>query len=163
MTTNTYVSLATITLTSTDSEIVFSSIPATYRDLIVVSNFRMTSPAIIRYRFNADAGNNYSSVRMYFEGIGNAIGSDSGTGDNLFRNWTIQGTSNPNTIIVNVQDYSVTDKQKTALARLNDITNNAVAAFAGRWANTSAVSSIQISTATNAFAIGSTFSLYGVN
>jgi hypothetical protein len=60
-------------------------------------------------------------------------------------------------------DYSATNKHKTVLVRA-DNANSITMAHAARWANTSAITSIVLTSFEGAgnFAIGSTFSLYGV-
>ena len=168
MPTSTYVALATTTLASTDSEIVFSSIPASYRDLIIVFNTRSTYPGStndgVLVRLNGDTGANYSYIRMY--GLGSGSGSStasSGTTSmvlgRLNEGNTTAGQFSAN--IIQIMDYSATDKHKTALGRAN-VPNQTVYATAGRWANTSAVTSVTLTCPLNDFAIGSTFSLYGI-
>lgn len=156
-----YVALATITLTSTDSEIVFSSIPATYRDLVLVIDGRYTSlDGNVQLRFNGDGGSNYSSV--YFGGSG----SGSGFAGSLSLPWIYGGgmnTSQGNSQIFQIIDYSVTNKQKTVLNRTSEV-NGAVYAWANRWTSTNAINTIRIvgQDGSRTFAIGSTFSLFGI-
>lgn len=163
MPTPTYVPLSTITLASTDSEIVFSSIPATYRDLIVVTDSLITNPNTtdsLGVRFNGDTSSNYSWVRMV--GTGSTTASASGT-TNLGYSGVI-GPANKTPSVIQVMDYSATDKHKTIISRSGGGSAAWVTAFATRWANTSAVTSIAIRTdGSHSFTIGSTFSLYGVN
>jgi hypothetical protein len=64
MPTPTYIPLATVTLGSADSSVTFSSIPATYRDLILVLNGTRSTTSGVRARANADAGANYPMVYM---------------------------------------------------------------------------------------------------
>ena len=59
-------------------------------------------------------------------------------------------------------DYSATDKHKTILVRFGSNSDSIALAAAGRWASTSAITSIRIYRETGSFAIGSTFELYGV-
>lgn len=158
--TATYLPLATITLISTDSEIVFSSIPATYRDLVLVINARYTSlDGNIQLRFNGDGGSNYSSV--YFGGNGSS--PFAGT---LSLPWIYGGganTSQGNGQIFQIMDYAQS-KHKTVLNRTSEV-GGAVYAWANRWASTNAINTISIvgQDALRTFAIGSTFSLYGIN
>jgi hypothetical protein len=62
---------------------------------------------------------------------------------------------------INIMDYSATDKTKTIISRA-DQAGNGTEAFANRWGNTAAVTSVQILTSTGNWAIGSTFTLYGM-
>ncbi len=159
MPTNTYTPLATITLTGTDSEIVFSSIPATYRDLIVVMTpiGSGTANDSLYVKFNTSTAD-FTYVQMYGSGSGSG-GSNSGSGGRFTNyNNTIGRVYNA---ILQVMDYSATDKHKTYLSRFN-ADDAGVGAFAGRWAQTTAVNSLSIYPGAGSFAIGSTFSLYGV-
>jgi hypothetical protein len=59
-------------------------------------------------------------------------------------------------------DYSATDKHKTVLSRANNAANG-VTAIAGRWASTSAITSIVLTFQSSSLATGSTVALYGVS
>lgn len=155
--TKTYTPLANVTLASTATSITFSSIPATYRDLVLVVNGKATAAASLRIRFNGDTGNNYNWVRM----IGEAGGafSDFSTSGNF-----LDG-GNPSTTegymsITQFIDYSATDKHKTTLHRINFPATTHTLTNVGRWANTAAINSIQVYNPT--FAVGFTAALYGI-
>jgi hypothetical protein len=158
MPTNTWTPLATLTLTGTDSEIVFASIPATYRDLILVANFAHTSSAeeVIYLRFNADSSNG-TMVGMR----GNGSGAASYTTSSMFFSYAGGVSTTRGNGIVQIMDYSATDKHKTSLVRC-DIEALKTEAIANRWASTAAVTSVSLVCQSTPFAIGSTFSLYGV-
>jgi len=163
MPTNTYTPLATLTLTSPDASITFSNIPATYRDLIFIVSHKVDSPAGTEdwyFRFNGDSGANYSFVRM----VGNGSSAFSAAGSGTYANNFIDDTTNFSAYVIQIMDYSATDKHKTFLVRENLATFQ-VNARAGRWANTAAINSITITGAdfgADNFSVGSTFSLYGV-
>jgi hypothetical protein len=160
MPTPTYTPLANVTLGSTASSVTFSNIPATYRDLILVMNGTSTSGNPFAFlRFNGDSGSNYNYVFMYGDG------TPSGAVSASFANQTTGFIGNldtgaRNTVIAQVLDYSATDKHKPMLARNGG--GGLVIATAGRWANTSAVTSMSVNTNTSTFTAGFTFSLYGV-
>jgi hypothetical protein len=151
MPTLTYTPLATITLGSSASSVTFSSIPATYRDLILVA-LPLGDEAGIR--FNGDTGSNYTYVQMF--GNGTSPFSDSGTLTSLY----VTGPSVP--AIAQIMDYSATDKHKTALNRRNTASLTFVAAMANRWANTAAVNTMTIIALATTFTAGSRFDLYGI-
>ena len=73
MPTPTYTPLATVTLGTAASSVTFSSIPATYRDLILVVNATTSADGIPSLRFNGDSGNNYSEHGL--SSTGSVIGS----------------------------------------------------------------------------------------
>lgn len=161
MPTPTYIPLATITLTATDSSIVFSSIPATYRDLVVVFNGAVSASGP-QLRINADTGTNYTNV---WGGANDAGTVNSGSNSTNVIQGAISGSdANKRTVQTwQVMDYSATDKHKSVLGRnsANDATQ--VYMTAGRWANTVAVTSLTVVNTGGNFNTGSTFSLYGVN
>lgn len=155
MPTNTYTPLATITLTGTDSEIVFASIPNTYRDLILICSATASSGQDISIKLNNDASN-YSRVYAYGPGSGSgASGADSSNGFGVVR------TAASNTVL-QIMDYSATDKHKTILSRLNGAGDYGVAMIAGRWASTTAVNQVTAYVTSGTFSVGSSFALYGV-
>jgi hypothetical protein len=167
---STYVPLATYEITSgTDTEIIFSSIPATYRDVIiegVVRSDRAATDDDLFIQFNSDTGSNYSYVRM----IGRSAGTNSAT--------NINGTSTNDlgaipaasstsgqfgSVYCQVMDYSATDKHKTSLTRTSSAgSTDVVGAHAGRWAVTDAVTTIKVYPRVGAFVVGTTLSLYGI-
>ncbi len=156
MPTPTYTPLATITLTSTDSEVVFASIPSSFRDLIlIISN----SQGLANLRFNSDTAGNYNWVRMWGEGGG----GQSSASSNQTSLYTGDGSTAPSMNRIQIMDYSATDKHKSVLAR-NDYNpgslNYNAFTVAGRWASNTAINTISISGTT--YPVGATFSLYGV-
>jgi hypothetical protein len=157
MPTNTYTPLATLTLTGTDSEVVFSNIGSGYRDLILVFTGTGSVSDNQRVRFNADSGSNYSYV--FARGNGSSATSSASTATEF----TFGEIDNAVvcTNILQVFDYAQTDKHKAILQRSNDTTNS-VFMYSGRWASTSAVTSISVFPASGTYSIGSTFSLYGI-
>jgi hypothetical protein len=142
-----------VTLGSSAASVTFSSIPATYRDLVLIANSNNSNGAL-DIRFNSDSGTNYSRVVAYapsptsFSQTGNTaiLLNSPASGEYL---QTLQ-----------VMDYSATDKHKTALER----GSNASVIFMGahRWANTAAITTMSLTATGGLFTIGSNFSLYGV-
>jgi hypothetical protein len=62
---------------------------------------------------------------------------------------------------IQIMDYSATDKHKTILGRGNADGAYTIAT-ANRWANTSAVTSVTLYAAGDAWASGTTVSIYGI-
>lgn len=153
MATPTYVPLATITLASTDSEITFSSIPATYRDLILIFDGTGSVALDTSIYFNGDTtSGNYSAVSM-----GASAG---GTFSNTFLSSGVVSGSTISDFVVQVMDYSASDKHKTSIIR-NGSTSQ-LRATTYRWANTSVVNSLSFRTQTGNFLANTTISLYGI-
>jgi hypothetical protein len=153
MPTATYIALGNITLTGNEVDIEFASIPATYRDLVLVyQGTNSNASAGMEIYLNNDTGNR-SWVWMINDGT---VSSGTSTVFNFF------GTTDLAASILHIMDYSATDKHKTLLWRDNVI-GAAVRASAGRWASTAAVTSVKIArTAGQTIQTGSTFSLFGI-
>jgi hypothetical protein len=166
MPTPTYIPLATATLASSASTITLSSIPGTYRDLrVIVSALGTTNDASVEMRFNGDTGSNYTQVYM----IGTPSGAQSGTYSTTLHYFYIgRGLSTSSVYspaILDLMDYSATDKHKTTLIRSNGRINDGTmgtAALASRWANNAAITSIVFTPTGGSFASGTTVNLYGI-
>lgn len=163
MPTSTYFPLANITLGSAASTVTFSSIPATYRDLVLISSVRLTTGGAagsLLFRANGDSGNNYSWVYMLGNGALPASASSVGVSIGVVGQAESSSTSSFGVGVAHFLDYSATDKNKTVLARA-DATSNGPQAWTTRWANNAAITSLVISSAESMVA-GSSFSLYGI-
>jgi hypothetical protein len=156
----TFTPIATTTLGSAQSSVTFSSISGAYTDLVLVTNGKMSAGSALNNKltFNSDTTTNYSRTYIYGDGSTPISGRDSSQ-DNLgFIYWN---STNPNTTIIQIQNYSNTTTYKTAIARTSE--SGVAAAYVGLWRSTSAITSITITRgSTNDFASGSTFSLYGI-
>jgi hypothetical protein len=154
-----YIALATTTLGSAAANVTFSSIPTSVngvalRDLILVIDCQTTANADGWVRFNSDAGTNYSVI-IVAGTFSAAVAS---------QNQALIGYGLANTRkaqVIQIMDYSATDKHKTFLSRTNNVADNA-GMFSARWANTNAINTILVSGSAGNYAAGSTFSLYGV-
>jgi hypothetical protein len=158
MPTPTYTPLANITLGANAASVTFSSINQTYRDLIIVADAKTVATGGRNFfvRFNNDTGSNYSNVNMFGNGSTASSSASTGTGAGL----SIIDANNGNNII-QIFDYSATDKHKTVLSRGN-VAAIAVDARASRWANTAAITTITCLPDSNNWVSGSSFALYGI-
>jgi hypothetical protein len=166
MPTPTYTPLATVTLGTTASSVTFSSIPATYRDLIVVGHYTASGSSGSTIRFNSDSGTNYSLVAMWSGNFGPGTVADSNSGGIAWTRNYLDETSNRAAGFAQIMDYSATDKHKTVLLRNASVfgsgaNDGGIVATAARWANTSAITTVSITQGIG-YVAGSTFSLYGV-
>jgi hypothetical protein len=155
--TPTYIPLATTTLASVASSVTFGSIPATYRDLILVVNAQASADSLAFIEFNSDttAGNYY-----FVYTLGNGSTDASGSSD-AFPLMPFN-SSTYSQAIVQVMDYSASDKHKTSLVRDSE-SGNVVVMRAVRWANTAPITSLKFKTGSGNFAVGTTISLYGIH
>lgn len=165
---STYTPIATTTLSSTSSTVTFSSIPQTYTDLIVVANskFTQTSARFISMQYNGDTGSNYRSV--YYFGAASSTGTASSIADTSARIGNGSSNNAFGVCVANIFDYTNTTTYKTSIGRAG--TNDYAICYMATWKGstgsaTQAINSVTVTcdtTATNAFASGSMFSLYGI-
>lgn len=162
--TGTYALIASNTLGSAQANVTFSSIPATFTDLVLVINGSVTTgnPAVWM-RFNSDSTTNYSYTRV--TGNGTAAASSNAVNApqaNIAPAFGMTTTFETN-IIANILDYANTTTYKTILARANT-PSLGTEATVNLWRKTpEVINTIVIlpSTATT-FTSGSTFYLYGI-
>ena len=159
MPTPTYIALATVTLGTATSSVTFSSIPATYRDLVFVVNGGIVSSSDIFYRLNADSGANYGNVTLYGDGT-SALSNANVTSNQGAVHYADSGSQFVTTF--SIMDYSATDKHKTAISRGSSGSAGLVISYASRWANTAAVTSVICGGLGTNLTTGTTLSLYGI-
>lgn len=160
---STYTPITTTTLSSATSTVTLSSIPSTYTDLVLVVNYWSTgsySDSVIR--FNSDSGTNYSSTQIWGPN-GSSTYTQRFSGVSSIYLPTTSNTSGGSMALINVMNYANTSIYKTAGVNANDLVNGRKYLNIGLWRNTAAINSITI-TATNSvnYAVGSTFTLYGI-
>jgi hypothetical protein len=167
----TYVPIASTTLTASATEINFTSVPSTYTDLVLVCNGGMSrSGAAFLMRVgngSIDTGTNYSETDLY--GTGSAAASQRQTNTtywNIFSGVGSSTTAGENTFIMQLMNYSNTTTNKTMLGRAASATTTAypgTAAAVFLWRSTSAINTIRLyRQITDTFITGSTFTLYGI-
>lgn len=161
---NTYEAIATQTLGSATNTVTFSSIPSTYTDLVLIANTIIASVSGFpecSLRFNSDTGTNYSNT--YLLGTGSSAASGRGTSYTYADcGYLAANSSNPNTRIINIMNYSNTTTNKTVISRGSSVNGGQVIAYVNLWRNTAAINSITIFTQSDNYTAGSTFSLYGI-
>ena len=162
MATNTYVPIATTTLSSTVGSYTFTSIPGTYTDLVLVTNLATDSATEFLLRVgngSIDTGSNYSMT--YLLGGGSvASSSRSSNGTSTYAGYTSTTALNKMHIF-QFMNYSNTTTHKTSLLRYS-AADTAATAVVSLWRSTSAINTIQIIANGNNLTSGSTLSLYGI-
>lgn len=161
----TYEPIATTTLASATNTVTFSSIPATYTDLVLISaSAGATNSVNETLQFNADTGSNYSRTRLG----GNGTSADSGRNTSTTY-ITINYWSYPETTLgkymskTSIFNYAGSTNKTTLSESANAATG--VDRIVGLWRSTSAINRIDITSPGGAgyeFKIGSTFTLYGI-
>jgi hypothetical protein len=152
----TYDSIATTTLSSAQSSVSFTSISASYTDLVLVSDWTLNTGQNILLTFNSDSSNNYSETGL--GGNGTAAVSERQSNATSIR----VGFYNTNRTIhrVNIMNYSNTTTNKTVLLRWDS--DEYVYGRIGLWRNSAAISTITLTTGGGTIQAGSTFTLYGI-
>jgi hypothetical protein len=158
----TYEPIATHTIPSATASYTFSSIPATYTDLILIMNGKATGTANALIRFNGDTGSNYSYTFLTGDGSSPTTGRASSVTSILLNYYGYFETGYTTNMIVQIQNYTNTTTYKTILSRANNAVNG-TAAIIGLWrATPAAINSMTIITGSNLFDVGTTFTLYGI-
>lgn len=152
----TYIALAEIQLTSTTASVTFSSIPQSYRDLVLVGEYAPSANGVLELSYNGSKLN-LSRERLFGGSVLGAyadVASDANIGE-------YKTTDIRNSIIIEIFEYSTTDKNKTTLARSSGLDRAMI--YSQTRANTEAVTSLTLNTSGSAvFNVGSTFKLYGI-
>lgn len=162
----TYDSLQTTVLTSATDTVTFSNISQSYTDLVLVCNaWTVSSTTYYGIRFNGDSSTNYNTIVVRGNGSNNTVGSYAGSNEIYTSNGSPVSTSvAASAMMTNIMDYRNTSRFKTVISR--DINANIESNMSvGSWASTAAITSITVRSGVSGpinFAIGSSFSLYGI-
>jgi hypothetical protein len=166
----TYIPLAKTILTSTQATISFSSIPATYTDLVVLFSARTNEASA------ADSGfwiypNNNTGTMSYtrIRGIGSSASSDYNNSDSYWRN-AVNGAGGTADTFASGELYipSYTDSifkmgGWTIVREQNSATSNQIIGGAGLNRDTTAINTLTMISSGNSFVSGSSFYLYGIS
>lgn len=170
---NTYIQIgSTVTVGSGGAaSIDFTSIPATFTDLVIKLSGRSTETTAnesseLRLQFNADTGSNYSRRMLY--GDGGAVGSSSATTTGMRVGFVDTNGNTASTFSsseVYIPNYAGST-QKSVSA--DSVVEGNVAQFmyatliAGLWSNTAAITDIKLFVPSYNFVQYSTATLYGI-
>lgn len=162
--TATYDCIATTTLGSNQNTVTLSSIAGTYTDLIlIVAGKLVTGGTTCQMRFNNDTSSNYSQTSL--AGNGTSAGSGRNSNQTYLRIGEVYAglSTSQSTVIININNYANTTTYKTPLIRSSDSAGE-VGAYAGLWRKApEAINRIDlIAGASDNWASGSTFTLYGI-
>jgi hypothetical protein len=162
MPTATYDLLSSTVLGSATSTVTFSSISGSYRDLVIVFTGGVTARTGQFLEFNGDTTNaNYANVYAYGSGAGGGASTFSAAAADRQIAEVIENSA-ANNAIIQILDYSATNKHKTSLIRVNNSTVNGTEMRVHRWANTAAITSVSLVASGTTWLSGSTFYLYGI-
>jgi hypothetical protein len=159
--TATYNRIQSVTLSSNQSDVTFTSISGSYTDLFIAWNAGNSNGTTedLLFQYNGDTGFNYS--------VQNMGGSGSSATAARYTNTPFISGNYPLTStvasmgLINIQNYSNTTTNKTSIARTG-AASVYVFACVGTWRNTSAITSIKLFSSTGNLLSGSIFTLYGI-
>ena len=158
----TYEPIASVTLGTAAAEVEFTSIAGTYTDLVLVfmGMHAATNGTPIYLTFNGSA-TNYSDTIL--SGNGSAASSTRHSSGARIRldNATGFNTTNPLVGHVSIMSYANTSVFKTCLAGIADPTFG-VDRIVGLWRDTTAITSVKVTSNSGNLASGFTAALYGI-
>lgn len=165
----TYTLISLNVLSSSAASVSFTSIPATYTDLVVrmsTRNIGANTGNTLKLTFNADSTTKYSDTSL--KGNGSAASSTRNSNSAFFDFGLNPGASSTTNTFCNTEIYipSYLVAQNKAMSVFNIDENNTTAADlnagAGQYRSTTAISSIEFTGGSN-YASGSSFYLYGIS
>lgn len=158
----TYEPIATTTVSgSTTDNVEFTSIPATYTDLVIVIAGSSTANVGAWITFNGSS-TGYSNTGL--GGDGSSAYSWRRTSQAQIKDFDLR--SGQSVGIINIQNYANTNTYKTLIGRNNaqSATQNEVSAVVGLWQNTAAIHTVKFTVSAGGyyFNAGSVFTIYGI-
>jgi hypothetical protein len=168
---NTYTLISSNVLTSSAASVTFSSIPATYTDLVLRISARTDfadwyENTLVTFN-GTSSGYSSTFLRAFGSTVGNGRTSSTTT---LNPAYTTSATATSNTFSsaeYYIPSYTVSQNKPISItnaAENNSTTQAANNATAGLWSNTAAITSIKLENAFGPgnFVSGSSFYLYGI-
>lgn len=162
--TNSYESISTITLGSSQATIDFTSIPSTYKHLQLRILGKGTASAYLKMTFNG-ASTNLTSHYLDANGSTVSSGFDAATSFISIYGAIANTTANVfGVAVIDILDYQNTNKYKTlrALSGTDYNGSGGVDFTSGLWQNTNAINQVTFTLNTGSFAQYSSFALYGI-
>jgi hypothetical protein len=158
----TYDSIATTTLSSTQSTIDFTSISGSYTDLVLVVTSISSTGGDVWVRVNDDTASNYSYTVLYANTSSTGSANDNSVTSGLITDYygSVENANNQ-LAVIQFYSYANTSTFKTILSRANRA-NNGVDLICAMWRSTSAITKLTLRFNSGSFGIGTTATLYGI-
>ncbi len=155
-------SIATFSLSSSDANVEFTSIPGTFTHLQIRVLSMSSTANWNKLQFNTDTGSNYTYHQL--EGNGTTVVANSGTSQTSIQYAYSYSTTNPLSAVIDILDYANTNKYKTVRTLSGNDSNGSgnVQLMSGLWLNTNAITSIKLINTSGLFNQHSHFALYGI-
>jgi hypothetical protein len=171
----TYTLISSNVLSSSAASVTFSSIPATYTDLVVRTSCRSDGTGggnnQTSITLNGDTATNYSDIFLRGTGAAAASGSDTSVDNTNNRVGTLENHTYTANTFDNCEYYipNYAGTAKKPLSAFGVTENNATTAYiyatSALWQGTAAITSLKIApyAAAGGFLSGSSFYLYGIS
>lgn len=168
----TYTLISSNVLSSSAASVTFSSIPATYTDLVVRASVKYTEDSeynTLKITLNGSSSAVYCTTRL--DGNGSAASSSrtSGATTGFAYNYMNGGASNMTNVFSSFELYlpsylsSTTKPLSAVLMQEKNATGAFMSANASLFNNTSAITSLTLTPGSPDFASGCSFYLYGIS
>lgn len=158
----TYAPIATTTLATNASSIVFSSIPATYTDLRIVLVCKTDSNQLIYMRFNSSS-TGYSETEMGGYGSSTISYVETNMSMNMLHGVTSVTSSNPSFFTIDVMSYAGSTYKTSLVTASQDYNGTgSLEREVCLWRNTSAITSVTLAPTNNMFVAGTTATIFGI-
>ena len=166
---NTYELISSNILSTATASVTFSSIPATYTDLVVRATFRATGSGTGREMAVSFNGTTTGYSFTLLNGTSGVITSTRSSNDSSLSQLAMDSAGNTADTFSSFEAYipSYTASQNKPvllmIATEENATNSAwLQANAGLWRNTAAITSVKVDAQFTTFVSGSSFYLYGI-
>ena len=146
------------------TEVIFSSIPQTYKHLQIRGSVRnAVTEGNLNSQFNSDTASNYAFHQL--TGDGGSVASYPTAPTSYITHGNFSGVSDIFTgVIIDIFDYADTNKNKTT-KNFCSFDRNGQGSFyfnSGHWRSTSAITTIRLFAGNNTMGHYSRFALYGI-
>lgn len=161
MGTPTYTLISETVLGSAQASVTFSSIPGTYKDLVLECVTTQSGAVNTWIQFNGDTATNYSGTNI--RGNGTTASSSRRTNENaILVDFVVNTATTPSARIAHILSYGNANVYKTALIRTSNATDEVYQNVA-LWRSTAAITSLTFYPGSpNTWSSGSTFRLWGI-
>lgn len=147
------------------ANITFSSIPSTYTDLVILASLRSTQASTVEQVRLSINGSTANFTKRFLQGSGSAPNSYSGSDNQM--GYTSAGNDTTSTfgnLMIYIPNYAGSTNKSISADTVDE--NNGTEAFqvimASLWSQTTAISSLALSTQNGNLAQYSSATLYGV-
>jgi hypothetical protein len=160
---NTYIKLASNTVTTAATSIVFSSIPNTYKDLMLQFSGRCTAVNYDVYMsFNGSTAS-FASKRLYSNGSTNSSDSPARFTGFVTASNDLANAYGDSIVYIHQYAAAVNKQYNVSMVQPSNANNTYFGASQGMWSVTTAINSITLTCVSGNFEVGTTAYLYGIS